>query len=217
MIVNQNYIVLDTETGGFVPSKNPLTQIAFIAVDSITFEEKFRFNKYIKPYDDNLYISQSASDLTGITQEKCEKEGSPLEEVLEEMNTLFKNLKVSYYLPILAGHNLSFDLMFLEDVYNRVYGVNSGKNSMNKLYDYCMHTCMDTMFLSRQKFCNNEVANFKLETIGEYIGVMNTSAHNAFSDVEQTLGLLKYFILSMRNGKDFNNKIDDKPKFNFQF
>ena len=108
MIVNAKLIVLDVETGGFSPSQNLLTQIGGIIVDSFNFEEISRFNYYIKPYDDNLYISKSASELTGITLEQCEKEGKTLKEVLDELCSLFKQAKVSYYLPIILGHNISF-------------------------------------------------------------------------------------------------------------
>ena len=34
MKVNQNFIVLDTETGGFNPEQNLLTQIGFIVIDN---------------------------------------------------------------------------------------------------------------------------------------------------------------------------------------
>lgn len=199
MKVNQNFCILDTETGGFSPLQNLLTQIGFIIVDGFTMEEKCRFNSYIYPYDDQHYISKEASALTGITLEKLKLEGRPLKDVLDEICSIWKQYKVSYYMPVLVGHNFSFDQMFLEYAFDYVYGPNTGKNGVCKMYDYVMHTAIDTMVLARQKFINDELANFKLETIGDHIGISNQSAHDAFADVQQTLGLFKYFMGCMRN------------------
>lgn len=217
MKVNKNLIVLDTETSGFTPDKNSLTQIAFIAVDSFTFEEKARYNTYIKPYDNSLIWNQQASELTGITKEKCEMEGKDLRIVLDEICQIFKSLKVSYYIPSFVGANFQFDSMFLENVFDRIYGENSGKGKRNKLYDYVNSSALDIQDLARQTFINDELANFKLETIGDFIGVENRSAHDGLADVEQTLEIYKYFILRMRNGNNSNNIDLNKVKFNFQF
>lgn len=217
MVVNQNLIVLDVETGGFLPNQNPLTQIGFIAVDSFNFEVKYKFNSYIKPYDDALFMTKQASELTGITKEKCIQEGRELKEVLDEICQIFKALKVSYYLPILLGHNLSFDTMYLCDVFNRVYGMNSGKGGVNKLYDYVLQTCMDTMIFARHKFINNEVPDFKLNTLASYIGYENTHAHDAFADVETTLELYKYFIGALRSDGKNSYQAAQKKDFKFQF
>lgn len=217
MVVNQNLIVLDVETGGFLPNQNPLTQIGFIAVDSFNFEVKYKFNSYIKPYDDSLYINDKAAQLTGITKEKCIKEGRDLKEVLKEICQIFESLKVSYYLPVMLGHNLTFDLMYLCDVFNRVFGVNSGKGGVNKLFDYVLQTCMDTMILARHKFTNNEVADFKLNTLAAYIGYENTHAHDAFADVETTLEIYKYFIGALRSEGNNNYQQSQSKEFKFQF
>jgi DNA polymerase III epsilon subunit-like protein len=42
MKVNQNFIVLDVESGGFNPEQNLLTQIGFIVLDGFTMQEKYR-------------------------------------------------------------------------------------------------------------------------------------------------------------------------------
>ena len=84
-------------------------------------------------------------------------------------------------------------------VLNYVYGKGTGKNGVCKMYDFVLKSAIDTMVLARQKFINDEVANFKLETIGEKLGVQNTSAHDAFADVEETAELFRYFMTCMRN------------------
>lgn len=199
MKVNQNFIVLDTETGGFNPDQNLLTQIGFIVIDGFTMQEKYRYNSYIYPYDEKHYITKDAANLTGITIDKLKKEGKPLKVVLEEICNIWKGFKVSYYLPVIVGHNISFDMMYLEYVFDYIYGKNAGKNGVCKMYDFVLKATIDTMVLARQKFINDEVANFKLETIGEKLGIQNTSAHDAFADVEETAELFRYFMTCMRN------------------
>ena len=44
-----NFVVLDLETGGFSASKNPITEIAVIVLD-INLNEILRYENYIKPY-----------------------------------------------------------------------------------------------------------------------------------------------------------------------
>lgn len=215
MKVNQNFIILDIETGHFDPNTALLTQIGFIIVDGFTFQEKYRFNSYIYPYSEKHYISKEASKLTGITKEKLLKEGRPLKEVLDEICEIWKKFKVSYYLPVLVGHNISFDQMFLEWVFDFVYGKNTGKNGNCKLYDYILKSSIDTMILGRQKFINDELPNFKLETIGNHIGAINVSEHNAFADVKQTLEVFKYFISCLRG--DGNYQSSEQEPFNYQF
>lgn len=199
MKVNQNFIVLDVESGGFNPEQNLLTQIGFLVLDGFTMQEKYRYNSYIYPYDEKHYITKDAANLTGITIEKLKKEGKPLKVVLDEISNIWKGFKVSYYLPVFVGHNFSFDQMYLEYVFDYVYGKGTGKNGVCKMYDFVLKSSIDTMVLARQKFINDEVANFKLETIGEKLGIQNTSAHDAFADVEETAELFRYFMTCMRN------------------
>lgn len=217
MKVNQNFIVLDTETGGFNPDQNLLTQIGFLVIDGFTMQEKYRYNTYIYPYDEQHYISKQAADLTGITIDKLKREGKPLKVVLDEISNIWKGFKVSYYLPVLVGHNISFDQIFLEYVFDYVYGKGTGKNGVCKMYDFILKSSIDTMILSRQKFVNDEVANFKLETIGDYLGISNLSAHDAFADVEQTAELFKYFMNCMRNESVEGIKTIQRKEMAFQF
>lgn len=217
MKVNQNFIILDTETGHFDPNTALLTQIGFIIVDGFSMEEKYRFNSYVYPYSEKHYISKQASDLTGITKEKLLKEGRPLKDILDEICGIWKQFKVSYYLPVLVGHNISFDIMFLEYVFDFVYGKNSGKNGCCKMYDYILKSSIDTMVLGRQKFINDELPNFKLETIGNHLGIINESEHDAFADVEQTLELFRYFMGCLRNEGGQGIKSVEKKKMAFQF
>ena len=216
MIVNQNIICIDCETGGFSPEQNPLTQVAFVAFDSFTFKEKARYMSYIKPYDDSLYMSEQAIQITGITLDKCKQEGKELSVVLKEMDEIFKSLKVSYYKPYLLGHNLDFDLTFLTNAYDRVYGPNSGPKGVNALFKYVLSTPEDTMLLARKRFQNHEVADFKLGTLCKHIGYINKNAHDALADVLATKELYRYFVTHLAgSGGDF--QVEKQEEFKYQF
>ena len=63
-----DYICFDIETGGLSADKNPITEFAMIVYDCQTLQEKFRFETFIKPYD-NLVYEPEALKHTGITLE----------------------------------------------------------------------------------------------------------------------------------------------------
>jgi DNA polymerase III alpha subunit (gram-positive type) len=155
--------------------------------------------------------------LTGITIDKLKKEGKPLKVVLDEISNIWKGFKVSYYLPVFVGHNFSFDQMYLEYVFDYVYGKGTGKNGVCKMYDFVLKSSIDTMVLARQKFINGEVANFKLETIGEYLGINNQACHDAFADVEQTAEIFRFMISSLRSELDIKQFSSQRKEMNFQF
>ena len=218
MKVNQNYIIYDLETGGFNPQENLLTEIAFIVIDGFSLQEKYRYSSYIYPYDDKHYLSKSAIQLTGITMDKLKQEGKPLKVVLDEISNIWKGFKVSYYLPVLVGHNIGgFDNFWLEYIFDYIYGANSGKNGACKLYDYVAHSSMDTMFFARQKYMNDEVADFKLGTIGKHLGIDNSSAHEGMADVEQTVDVFRYFMECLRNEGNGGIKNIQRKEMAFQF
>lgn len=215
MKVNQKAIILDVETGGFSPLKNPITQISLIVIDTFELKELERFDCYIQPYDDSLYMTKDAIKLTRITKEKCIAEGISLEDAVNKLVEIFKRHKVSYYVPQLIGHNLvGFDIYYLMDIFDRVFGEGTGKDGRNKLFDF-IQIGADTMLLARQKFINNEVSDFKLNTLAAYTGFVNRHAHDSMADVETTLELYKYFISCLRG--DGNYQSSNQESFNYQF
>ena len=76
IVAEKNYIVLDTETTGFDPSKNELIEIAAIKYEN--YNKIDEFQTLIKP---NEPISSYIQHLTGITNEMVENAPN-IEEVL---------------------------------------------------------------------------------------------------------------------------------------
>ncbi len=100
-----DYVVVDLETSGLDLAKNEIIEVGMLKVcaDKITEE----FHALIKP--ENL-VSKQIGELTGITNELLEKEGEKLSNVLPKIkNFIGKNS--------LLGHNVSFDINFLNQAY----------------------------------------------------------------------------------------------------
>lgn len=213
MIYPGCFIVLDCESGGFFPTQNLMTQIGCIALDS-EGKELGRYQSYIKPYDSKLTLTKQASDLTGITIAKLEKEGKPLKEVVEELITFFKQYKRSYYLPTVVGHNVGFDMTFIEYIFDFIYEKDS-KTNQSVLYKYVNKIPIDTIEFARRKWTENEVADFKLGTCAQKIEISNRAAHDAMGDVEVTVELLRYFISCLKGEGEFQKQ--QAANFTFQF
>ena len=142
-----DYICFDIETGGLSETKNPITEIALVVYDCEKFQEKARFETFVKPYD-GLVLEPDALKHTGITLEMLEEDGVDIEDLVDYMVELFKTFAYGNarfkYKPVLVGHNISkFDVPFIEYAFKR--------QKLN-LYDYVEHYHEDTLFLGRSKW-----------------------------------------------------------------
>lgn len=68
-----------------------LIQIAVVPLDLITLEirEDLSFNSYVK--NRNSKVTKFCTDLTGITQDKLDKEGKPINEVFNSLKKKYSN------------------------------------------------------------------------------------------------------------------------------
>lgn len=98
-------LFLDTETTGINKAIDRIVQIAWIIADSeglISTQKNF----IIKP--DGFFIPKSSSAIHGITNDIAEKNGSSLEDVLNELAEDAEEAEM------LVAHNASFDTGFLK-------------------------------------------------------------------------------------------------------
>lgn len=109
----RNIIIFDTETTGLIPKKETslekfpyITQLSFIVYDTHSESIKSTFDAYIK-IPKGIEIPQIVTELTGITNEKCENEGIPIQQALG----------VFYHAMTLCdcviGHNIDFDIQMM--------------------------------------------------------------------------------------------------------
>lgn len=102
-------IVIDTETGGFDPSKNALLSVA--AVDSLDNEA---FTAIIKPNPEWI-CEPDALAKNGFTLDFLEKNGRPERDVMQDLALWLGTRRFS----VLAGCNVAFDRDFLKTAFAR--------------------------------------------------------------------------------------------------
>jgi DNA polymerase III epsilon subunit-like protein len=215
MVYPGHIVVFDLESGGFFPNQHLLCQIGIIVLDP-NLDEVERYASYVNPsYNSKLIITPEAQKVHGLTIDFLKKNGKDLREVMDDVSTLFKKYKRSYYMPTACGHNVGFDLYFLEAIFNLFLSPHKG-TLQSALYQFINKVPIDTMELARRKWTNNEVADFKLGTCAAHIGVENTKAHDAMGDIEVTAELLRYFLGCMKSeGGNFEQR--KRSALTFQF
>jgi len=218
------YIILDFETGGFNASKNAVTQIGMLCIDGETLQEVGRYESYIKPY--NYQYDKAALDFTGLSLDFLENKGKELKEVAREVFELIKEWhqktsKTYTKKPILVGHNLKFDVPFMQQIAKET------KNDLSKLlegqldfYGNFYPGYIDTMYLAKLSHGND--ISFPSYTLGNCcskMGVELVNAHNAINDVIGTKELLISYVNRLRNintGEGVQEKIRVRDKFHFK-
>ena len=142
--MSNNIIFFDTETSG-LPDKStkwvatPLNtdlwpfilQLAYIVYNPNTNTVEKTVNRIIKVVPEVIIPEESIS-VHGITQEKCQKEGLPIQEVLYEF---FEDVKLSRQI---VAHNIEFDLNMIKTENYRL--VNSITNDKSFLEPYSKYT-----------------------------------------------------------------------------
>ncbi|HIL41614.1 MAG TPA: ribonuclease T [Methylococcales bacterium] len=116
-------VIVDIETAGFNPKKNPLLEIAAIIVEynedmQLTITESH--SKAIIPFD-NAELDQAALDFTGIKPfhpfRMAIAEKTALQEIFKPIKEAVKRNECTR--AILVGHNPAFDLSFLNAALHR--------------------------------------------------------------------------------------------------
>lgn len=110
MSLPKHILIFDTETTGLIPKSkdlpNPyITQLSFIVYDTQENRIRSTFDSYIQ-LPKGIQVPQIVTDLTGITNEKCET-GIPIEQALS----------IFYHTMILCdciiAHNIDFDIQMI--------------------------------------------------------------------------------------------------------
>lgn len=160
-----SFIVIDIETTGLNSINDEIIEIAAIKVIDINSLSHDTFQILIKPKKD---ISIEIQNLTGITNEMLSK-GDTIENALQYFSDFIEDYP-------LIGHNINFDIKFLD-------------NKMKKAkLNFSNKELIDTLELSRKAF--KDVENHKLITLKDYLKIY-TENHRALSDAHATL--LVYF------------------------
>lgn len=198
------YIIIDFETGGLDCTKCAVTEVGMICVDGETFKEIGRYESYISPYI--AEYNQQALDFTGITMDLLNQKGKSLKEVVTEMATFFKEMKEltsnsHTKKPILVGHNIGFDLGFLQSIFKEAkMDMSTLLDGTKDYYNNYRPLFIDTIVMSKLAWGNDEMmSNYKLGTCVEKSGGSLNDGHKAINDVIATKELLITFVNKLRS------------------
>jgi DNA polymerase III subunit epsilon len=165
MLNKRKIVVLDTETGGLTPDC-AITSVAAVMVD-----EEFNIIRsvYTIVNDPSRELTEKALELTGFTREAIAEYGVSVDEMHKMFLPIFNDA------DILVGHNIDFDLKFLNS-----YGFALDK------------PVIDTMHVSWDVWKYPALA--RLGEVCKRVGIDASGAHNSYDDVIMTLSLLKWFV-----------------------
>jgi len=185
--MNNNFVVIDFETGGLDASLHDPVQIAAIILDGKTLKERGRFVSMIKASRDRL--TEEALKVNKKTLEEIESAPTSLE-VLEN----FIKFCEPHGKLIPVAHRATFDLSFLKMLW-----VSNGKDlkEYRKVISDSAEIC--TKGLAICKFRNKipVVYDYGLEKLVIFLRIKHENAHDALSDAEATADLFRRLLLPL--------------------
>lgn len=166
-------IVLDLETTGFSPYSDHIIEIG--ALELVNLEKRRYFNQLSKPPKP---LPEEITQLTGITPYELAKKGPPADALREFLAWMGPQEDVT-----LVGHNIAFDMSFLDSELDRVNRDNGDCLALTR-------TTFCTLNFIKFAFCNR---NLELERACRYFSVRTEkigTRHRALGDCELTQRLL---------------------------
>ena len=161
-----SYVVLDIETTGLRPGRHGITELYAARTDG--YGKKIdEFHSFVDP---GHPIPSFITKLTGITDDMVD--GAPS---AAEMIRSFD----SFVSPddVLVGHNLRFDLSFLNHARQRAIG------------RQFLNDPLCTLLLSRRVFASKPLPSYRLGELAKYFEIDAEGAHRAKKDVEMTVAV----------------------------
>lgn len=216
-MINYNKLcVFDFETDGSDPNYCSPVQIAAVMIDPLQLEiiDGSEFNVYFKP--EVLEQCQDYEYTTDILDFHAKVKGCKKEDVLLEWKNypkqelswnLFVNYLEKYHTrsskksqfsaPIAAGYNIyRFDLPIINRL-SKKYGNTNKEGNSDIFYPRDVVDGLNLIFYWFEH--NNDLKNYTLDTIRDYLGIDKEGAHDALKDVKDTAAILIRFMKLHRN------------------
>ena len=166
-LAHQTYVIFDVETTGLSAIYDKVIELSAVKMQDGNVLE--RFDEFIDP---GFPLSEQTTNLTSITTEMVQ--GSKTE---EEVFQMFKGFCKGC---IIAGHNVAFDMGFMNTGYER--------HQMGKIVE----PVIDTLPLAR--FLYPDMRGYRLNTLSKKFKVALEHHHRANYDSEATGHLLYKFL-----------------------
>jgi DNA polymerase-3 subunit epsilon len=169
MTATNGYAVLDLETTGLNPNADGIVEICVLLVDAAGREQRCLVS-YVHP---GMPIPVEVGRIHGIT-DAVVANAPRMDRLAEGVNRVLSG-------RVIVGHNVGFDLRFLE-----ANGVRPNS------------PVLDTLPMARTLLPG--LANHKLVTLRELFGVATGTAHRAEADVRATWEIAKRLLAMQRVG-----------------
>ena len=164
LVAEKPIAFIDIETSGLWPWKHEILELACIRRAG---DEVVRWSRKITPSAIHKADSK-ALEIIGYSPEAWEDSIS-LTEAFEEMRPLMRG-------AVLCGHNIRFDLDFIDRNMKKATGTGRGFN----------HT-LDTMTLAYEHLQEACGSSLSLARVCDVLGISNEGAHGALVDCERTM------------------------------
>jgi DNA polymerase-3 subunit epsilon len=162
------FVVIDVETTGWNPGPDNLIEVA-----AARFTGGEPCGTYQSLIDPGVPIPSPVKELTGIDDSLVR--GAPT------ISEVFPRLIETIGEGVVVGHNVGFDLSFLEAARNRL------------AYEELSNPVVDTLHLAR-RLVGEDVHDCKLRTLAHTLRLDHRPSHRAFADVLATADLLHNLI-----------------------
>jgi len=160
-----NLVFVDVETTGLNPAYHEIIEIALVSKD-------FTYHRKIIP-EMIEHADPFAMKLNGYCPEKW-SEAITAKQLILEIQYLLKNVT-------LAGHNVSFDIEFLEETYTR-YG---------KIFNLKRRR-IDTVTMAYEHLYPLGLQSLSLDAIRDFLDWSKEGSHTALKDAQDSRRLFNY-------------------------
>ncbi len=183
------FVVVDLETTGLEPEKDEIIEIGAIRFKD--GKEVETFEKLINP---GRPISDFITRLTGISDEDV-KNAPKIQDVFFELERFLGDAPI-------VGHQVNFDVSFIEYHYRKMYKEFSDWDNKSRRFKYVKNRRLDTLFLARIFLPFSD--SLKLGAVAAYFNHPIENAHRAVEDARAT-GLI--FMDLLEKALNTNNRI----------
>jgi len=156
-------VVIDTETTGTDPKMADLVEIAAVKIKGTKVVD--RWSTFVNPGR-----SIVGNQMHGITDKDVKGAPSP-KEAVEKLFGFIGD-------ALVAGHNVGFDIGFIEEAMGDGFRVRPG-------------SYIDTLVIAREGYPGSE--SYKLGDLARFFSIELTQSHRALPDAEATANLLLWF------------------------
>ncbi len=167
-LLPESYVVIDLETSGLDAKKDRIIEIGALKVKRKKIVEEFCCLINIERSLPKIVV-----DITGITDALLEEEGIGIYDGLKNLNIFVEKYP-------LIGHNITFDLEFLQQAFNRTQISWTGGAQY-----------YDLLQISREKF--KGLGSYRLKDLKRMFSINSEPDHRGLADCYAIFGLLEMF------------------------